>query len=251
MVTTTLIRGYGYERDRGLNLSAGLEVSKRLLHLVADFPSLGRIVRLYRPAPTVAFSRREEGLPGFADAVGEAMAFGFEPVIRPAGGRMVALDEDWLVLDVIAPEDRSRNVSHRSVFSDFGTRFVSALKSLGIDAAVGPVEGEYCPGDYSINARGEVKIVGTAQRVTRGARLFSACIPFALSPHAAELFDRVNDLLGLAWNPASLGSVSAEAPAATMNALENAILENFAPHVDRERELADVLSEQTTLRLAS
>ena len=30
----------------------------------------------------------------------------------------------------------------------------SALRGLGVDAHVGAVPGEYCPGDHSVNARG-------------------------------------------------------------------------------------------------
>ena len=69
--------------------------------MVAGKPELGTVVRVYQPGPTVAFSRKEETMPGFPDAVSEALAFGFEPVIRPAGGRMVALDQQWLVLDIV------------------------------------------------------------------------------------------------------------------------------------------------------
>lgn len=233
-----------------MNPSASLEVSRRLLDVVAADSEIGNIVRIYRPAPTVAFTRREEGLPGFGEAVAEAMAFGFEPVIRPTGGRMVALDENWLILDVIAPEERNRSVSHRSVFNAFGTSFVDVLNSLGIHAAVGPVPDEYCPGEFSVNARGEVKIVGTSQRVTRGARLFSASIPFSISPFVAELFDRVNSLLGLDWDNRRLGSIEDEAPALTITDVEAALLRAFVPSNATESTLTDVFSWSALQRLA-
>ena len=237
---TTLIRGLAGERDRGLNSSAGLEASKRLLHLVAENPEIGRVVRVFRPASTVAFTRREALLDGFAEAVAEATTFGFEPYIRPAGGRVVVLDTEWFVLDVITPEDRGRTVAHRDIFTEFGERFVSLFAELGIQADVAPVPGEYCPGDYSVSTRGAVKLVGTAQRVTRGARLFSASIPFAVSPNSGELLTRVNSLLELDWDPSTLGSVSAESPTTSMADLESALMRTFAGDVEAESTLADL-----------
>ena len=250
MVETTLVRGASGILDRGLNPTADLLASRRLLSAVAANPSLGRIVRLYRPAPTVAFSGRESTMPGFAEAVSESMAFGFEPVIRPAGGRMVALDEDWIVLDVIAPE-AGRETAHRDVFLRYGQRFTELLREFGVDARVGEVPGEYCPGDYSINARGQVKIVGTAQRVTRGARLFSASIPLHISSNVAELFNRVNAILGLDWDARTLGSLATESPGIHSDEFEAALLNAFAPTIDREASLEDLFDADRELTSAA
>lgn len=246
MQATTLIRGKAGRHDWGLLPSADLLASKRLLHVVAGKPELGTVVRVYQPGPTVAFSRKEETLPGFADAVSEALAFGFEPVIRPAGGRMVALDQQWLVLDIVTPEpDRSN--SHRDIYESYGDAIIRVLTGLGVDAALGPVPGEYCPGDYSINARGEVKIVGTAQRVTSGARLFSASIPLAISPSVNEMFNRVNKILDLDWNPATLGSLAHEAPGVSYDELEQALIAALVGTPTKECALADIFSAQSSL----
>jgi lipoate-protein ligase A len=236
---TTLIRGTAGVLDWGLTPSADLGASERLLKAVAAKPSIGKIIRVYRPNPTVAFSGLEQRLEGFTNAVGEARAFGFEPVIRPAGGRMVALDEQWLVLDVITPEP-ARRIMHSDVYRFYGDAFVELLASLGVQANFGPVEGEYCPGEYSVNARESVKLVGTAQRVVRGARLFSACIPFEVSFNVAELFSRVNQQLGLEWRPSTLGSVHEEAPLLTIDQLEAKLLETFASEITRTATLTDV-----------
>jgi lipoate-protein ligase A len=236
---TTLIRGGSGAIDWGLERSADLTASTRLISMVAANPELGRIVRIYRPAPTVAFSGLERRLPGFQDAVGEAAAFAFEPVIRPAGGRMVAVDQDWVILDIITPE-LEKTFSHREVYLEFGEVLVNVLRELGIDANLGPVAGEYCPGDYSINARGKIKLVGTAQRVQRGARLFSACIPISISYSVAALFERVNAELGLDWNPETLGGLDEEAPQITAEVLEDKLIAAFAPEVDGFESLTDV-----------
>lgn len=243
---STLIIGAAGARDWGLESSAELTASARLLNIVSRVPSIGRIVRIYRPAPTVAFSGFEQRLDGFADAVSETLAFGFEPVVRPAGGRMVALDQDWVVIDIITPENYLE-VAHRDVYEEFGATFVSLLRGLGVDASMGAVAGEYCPGDYSINARGATKLVGTAQRVRRGARLFSACIPFSISNNVATLFERINSSLKLDWNPLTLAGVSDEVPGLTFEELEKEIFNHFAPQLDASITLSDVYRDSREL----
>ena len=44
-----------------------------------------------------------------------------------------------------------------------------ALQRLGVDARVGEVPREYCPGDYCVNARGQTKLAGIGQRLIKGA----------------------------------------------------------------------------------
>ena len=246
---TTLIQGDAQELDWALNPTADLTASERLLTAVAANPDLGRIVRLYRPAPTVAFSAIEKHKPKFREAIAEAAAFGFEPVIRPSGGRMVAIDQQWFVLDIITSEV-VRNREHIDVYNSFGASLVEVLRGLGVEANFGPVAGEYCPGEHSVNARGAVKLVGTAQRVQRGARLFSACIPFAISLGVSELFNRINGLLELDWRPETLGSVSTENNAVSADALETALLDTFAGDVATKATLADIFSSRKQLAFA-
>jgi len=234
--------------DWGLERSADLIASDRLLSIVSNAPSIGRIVRVYRPEPTVAFSGFEQRLAGFDDAVGEALAFGFEPVVRPAGGRMVALDEEWVVVDIITPE-RYLSVAHRDVYEQYGDTFVSLLRELGVDASMGAVAGEYCPGSYSVNARGAVKLVGTAQRVRRGARLFSACIPFSISYNVATLFERINSTLQLDWNPVTLAGIKDESPRLRIENLEDALIARFASEAEEAITLTDIYRDSRELAL--
>ena len=161
---------------RGADGGAQAEVdgARRLLaEVVAGAPET---LRIYRPsAATVAFGRIDTLRPGYADAVAAASAGGFEPVVRAVGGRAVAYDPTCLVLDHLAPEpDRTLSTSRR--FDAFGRLHADALHALGVDARVGEVPEEYCPGPFSVNARGLVKLVGTAQRVVRGGWQFSAVV---------------------------------------------------------------------------
>ena len=53
-------------------------------------------------------------------------------------------------------------------FERTAARIARALAGLGVDARVGEVPGEYCPGRYSVNACGVSKLAGIGQRVVAG-----------------------------------------------------------------------------------
>lgn len=241
VTASTLVCGVAGQVDEGLRPTADVLASQPLLTAVALNPELGNIVRIYRPAPTLAFSRRESSLPGFAEAVSECGAFGFEPIIRPAGGRAVALDANWFVIDIVTPELGGHG-DNREVFRRHGDSFVAQLRAWGVDAALGPVEGEYCPGDFSINARKKVKLVGTAQRVVRGARLFSASLPVTISTDVSEILARVNSLLGLEWQPETLGCLEGEVPGIDPEVVAAGLVATFAGTDPTERTLTDLLA---------
>ena len=40
-----------------------------------------------------------------------------------------------------------------------------ALQRLGLDARLGELAGEYCPGEFSVNLAGRSKVMGVGQRV--------------------------------------------------------------------------------------
>ncbi|TFD48019.1 MULTISPECIES: lipoate--protein ligase family protein [unclassified Cryobacterium] len=215
----------------GHGAAGDLDVSLRMLKYVAANPETPRLVRVYQPEPTVAFSRRESLLPGFPAAVSAAASHGFTPVIRPAGGRAVAYDESCLVVDLVNVEDGAYGgLDNESHFKTVGNQFADVLRELGVDARVGPVPGEYCPGTYSVNARGQVKLVGTAQRVTRGARLMSASIPVAETGALIDVLVAVNRELDFAWNERTFGSVLSETSGMTAGDVTESIVRAFAGH---------------------
>lgn len=202
-----------------------LALAQRLLHSVAATD--GRLVRTYRPAPTAAFSRRETHLPGFDRAVSAAAAAGFAPVVRPTGGRAVVYDAGSLVVDVLEPAEPHRG--HREAYAAVTGAIAAGLRSLGVAAAVGPVPGEYCPGDFSIGARGAVKLAGVAQRATRSARLVGVVLTVLPSPAAVEVLTEVNAELGLEWDPRTCGSVSDELGGAAPADLEQRLVDALTP----------------------
>ncbi len=182
---------------------------------------------MYRPAaPVVVFGRRDTRLPGFEAAVRAARAAGFEPLVRAVGGRPVAYTTEAVVVDHVKHE-RLAPEGMDTRFKEFGLMYADVLQSLGIDARVGAVPGEYCPGAHSVNARGVVKLVGTGQRVVRNGWLFSALIVVGDDARLRPLLTEVYGHLELPFDPASVGSLSTEVPGLTVDSVEREVLEAY------------------------
>jgi octanoyl-[GcvH]:protein N-octanoyltransferase len=184
-------------------------------------------VRLLVPGPTVAFGRVDTLKPGFADACRAARSHGFEPVVRVAGGHAAAYDEQSLVIEEVVPDD--------DVVSGLHDRFrrgaevvVTALRSLGVDAEVGELSGEYCPGAYSIHVAGRLKVAGIAQRATKDAALVSTVVVVGGGPRIRAVVADVYAALGLPIEAEVTGAVQDVAPAMTVSALRDAVVRAFA-----------------------
>ena len=184
-------------------------------------------MRVYRPWPTVAFGRRDSFLPGFAHAAAAAHRHGFTPAIRSAGGRAAAYHDECLVIEeIIAADDANSGIQER--FAAEAERQAAALRGLGVDARVGEVPGEYCPGEFSVNARGQAKLVGAAQRTISGAWLFSSVVVVDGSAPLRAVLEDVYAALGLDWNPATTGSIADERVGVTVGEVRDALLAPLA-----------------------
>jgi octanoyl-[GcvH]:protein N-octanoyltransferase len=197
--------------------------------------NVGPTVRLYRPEATLAFGQRDANLSGFAEACAAARRLGFEPLIRKAGGRAAAYHRGCLVIDHIEPQPDAM-VRAKARFSHFGELLSGALRSVGVDAGVGEIPGEYCPGEFSVHGTGsdgaQVKLVGTAQRVVSGAWLFSSVIVVEdPAPLRAVLTD-CYAALGLEWAPGTAGAVTDLVPDLTVEAVEAAVVRAYSQTAD-------------------
>jgi octanoyl-[GcvH]:protein N-octanoyltransferase len=230
--TMTVVR-----QDVSLGAGRDLEFGLELL-AKARTGGIGPTLRLYRPAPTVAFGQRDTRLPGFESAEQACRNNGFEPLVRRAGGRAAAYHQGTLVVDHIEP-DADAIAGSKSRFGYFGELFAEALRGVGVHAAVGEIPGEYCPGEFSVhgNEQGssrQVKLVGTAQRVVAGGWLFSSVIVVEDSAPIRKVLTDTYAALGLDWDPATAGAVNDLVPGVDVAAVEDALLSTYASHATLE-----------------
>jgi octanoyl-[GcvH]:protein N-octanoyltransferase len=216
LVVELLQGGLGHEPALEVALSAAL------LQAVAR-GDRGPVVRCYQPPPTVAFGRRETFLRGFVAASTAARRCGFTPVIRAPGGRAAAYDEGCLVLEEIMPAiDSLTGIRER--FAADAERQAEALRALGIDARVGEVPGEYCPGAFTVNAAGRRKLIGSAQRLVRGGWLLSTVVVIDEAANLRRVLENVYGALELDWDPGTMGAVAEEAPGVSVESVGRLML---------------------------
>lgn len=183
----------------------------------------------------MAFGQRDANLPGFAAAAEASRDHGFEPLVRRAGGRAMAYHQGCLVIDHLEPDPEAVLGSRRR-FAQFGELFAAALRSAGVNASVGEIPGEYCPGEFSVHGDfpqragvklQQIKLVGTAQRVVSGAWLFSSAIVVQqAAPLRAALIDVYREL-GLDWLPETAGAAEDLQPGLTVETVKKAVLEAY------------------------
>jgi octanoyl-[GcvH]:protein N-octanoyltransferase len=96
---------------------------------------------------------------------------------------------------------------------------VAALGKLGVEAEAGEVEGEFCPGAYSVRMGGYsgTKVAGLAQRVTRRAARMEALV---LVTKTAELRGVLERFYGALRLPFRAGSVADLCSASVPEAIE-------------------------------
>jgi octanoyl-[GcvH]:protein N-octanoyltransferase len=185
-------------------------ISRALLERVAA-AELPDTLRLGRPVAWVAFGKRDAISPAYPEAVTRAREAGFGAALRLAGGRAAAFHEGTVAIaHAVADEDARSGVHDR--FRDTADLLTRTLRELGVDARVGEVPGEYCPGGYSVNARGRTKLAGIGQRVIRGAAHLGGVVVVAGADRVRTALTPVYEELNLPWNPETAGAVEDEAP---------------------------------------
>lgn len=183
---------------------------------------LPETLRISRPGPAVAFGRRDVVSADYPAAVAATRAGGFEAIERLAGGRAAVFHEQTLHFGhALHAADPRAGVTPR--FEATAALIARALTRLGVDARVGEVPGEYCPGEHSVNARGERKLMGLGQRVIRDGAYVGGVVVVAGAERIRELLVPVYAALGLEWEPATTGSLADERPGSGWEELRAAL----------------------------
>ena len=189
---------------------------------------LPETLRLYRPGPTVAFGRLDALRDGWPRAIAAARDHGYAPILRAPGGHAAAYDEGTVGFDLVVRTDSTLTAAH-PLFRSTSDALAAALASVGVDARVGAVPGEYCRGDYTLNADGVLKLAGTAQRAIRGASLLAGFVTVSGADRLRALLVDVYAALGLDWEPRSLGALDDVRPGISLEAVEDAVAAALAP----------------------
>jgi lipoate-protein ligase A len=195
--------------------------SRALLDLVATGEA-PETFRLYRPDDVLAFSGVDAAQPGFAEAVQAARAMGFAPSLRLAGGRAAVFHTGTLAFAWTLPIAEGRDGIHAR-FEELAGLMAAALRRLGIDARIGAVPGEYCPGDHSVSARGERKLMGVGQRVIRGAAHVGGVLVVDGSARVRGVLEPVYAAMDFAWQPDTTGSIADEIGPTSLDVVAAAI----------------------------
>ena len=209
-------------------------VDTGISHAVAQAVGDGHAPETFRLHPAgalVAFGRRDTLAPGYREAVGAAVAHGFDAVERLAGGRAAVFHPGTLAFSWAIPSAEPRaNVHPR--FAELADLMVGAFARLGIDAKVGELPGEYCPGAYSVSAEDRIKVMGVGQRLVRGAAHVGGVVVVRDGERIRRVLKPVYRALELDWDPATAGALEDVAPGLAVTDVMAAIVDELDSRFD-------------------
>ena len=168
------------------------------------------------------------------------------PVLRLAGGRAAVFHEGTIGLAHAVPEPSPRTGIRRRFESTAEPGWRARWAPSAWTRAWARCPGEYCPGTYSVSARGERKLAGIGQRLIAGAAHVGVVVVASDAARVREVLLPVYAALGLDWDPATTGDVAAEAAGVTWEQVRDALLAEYA----REFELVPAELDEATLELA-
>jgi len=177
--------------------------------------------RLWTPPPAVSFGRLDLLSPGADRAVASARDAGLTPVRRLAGGRVAAIGPWTVCVGAAAPGPHGPE-TNRPRYEWLSGVIVQALRSLQVDARLGELEGEWCPGSWSVLV-GSSKVAGLAQRVIRLGAWVEAVIVVEAPASARRALAAVQGQLGVEWDPATFGGLSGVTSAEVVRALRRSL----------------------------
>lgn len=184
-------------------------------------------LRIHQPARVVAFGRQDVISDGYHQAVKAAVQYGFAAIERLAGGRAAVFHEGTIAFAWAIPDsDPKTTITDR--FQEISSIVRESLVSLGVDAGVGEVPGEYCPGAYSVHGRGRQKLMGVGQRLTRASAHVGGVIVVDDPDSIRDVLIPVYEALRLSWDPDTVGSVNREKTGIGFENVVESLLAEFA-----------------------
>jgi octanoyl-[GcvH]:protein N-octanoyltransferase len=198
----------------------------------------------------VGVTRRDTFRPGFESAVKGANDDGYPVLVRSSGGGATAADTGTFGFSIIRPaqEEMGRGISER--YDEAAAFVLGAFSRVGLlDAEVGEVKDEFCPGDHSIRVGGwdgGMKLCGIAQRVTRRATSVGGIVLVEGEKDLARVLTKFYGALGLPFRPGSVGSARRAGNDATVQSF----IEAFAAEAEVRYGAERVPLDDATLALS-
>jgi octanoyl-[GcvH]:protein N-octanoyltransferase len=131
-------------------------------------------------------------------------------------------------------------------FEEWSGLMASALQRLGVDAGVGEVPGEYCPGGYSVHAGGRIKLAGIGQKLVKNAGHLGGVLVVTDGARVRDVLVPVYAALELDFDPATAGGVEDALPGVTLDQVEAALLDGLS----QRYEIEDAELDERTIELA-
>lgn len=206
-------------------------VSHSTLAAVASGVLADGVLRLHVPTRIVAFGRADRVQTGYREAVHAAKAHRFAAVERLAGGRAAVFHESTIAFAWAIPDSDPRSGIERR-FRVISRIMADAFGMLGIDARIGQIPGEYCPGDWSVNVAGRVKVMGVGQRLVRGGAHVGGVVVVDDGSSIRDVLIPVYRALRLDWDPRTSGSLADRSPGLDTDKVMQAIIDSFSANFD-------------------
>lgn len=199
----------------------------------------------------VGVTRRDTHRPGFDEAVRAANREGYPVLVRGAGGGAIAGGPGTFGFSIIRPPEEGEDLrlGIRKRYDEAASIALAAFARLGVEAEMGEVSEEFCPGDQSVRVGGfenGMKLSGIAGRVTRRAASVGGIVLVSGEKELARILGLVYGAMDLPFRPASVGSLQRAGSAAT---LEEA-MEAFATEAEERYGAKRVALDERTLEEA-
>lgn len=179
-------------------------ISRDLLEQTAR-GAIDGALRIWTPVPALALSRLDELRAGATKAREVAARNGVEAVLRVSGGHAVVLGPGSFCVGFAEPAVTFEGTQER--YERLTRALIDAFRAIGVESERGRVEGEWCPGTWSIRS-GSVKLAGLAQRAIKGAAWAEAVVDLAPDDKTRDLLAEVYAALELPLERSTLGSLS-------------------------------------------
>lgn len=207
------------------------QVTRRVVDMVASDGD--PVLRAWTPPRQITFGRRDAAETGYERARELARERGYEPVERSVGGRAVAHTGSTVAFASVVSTDEGRS-GIQSRYVDATERLERALRSIGAEVRRGEPAASFCPGTHSLQNGG--KVAGLAQRVRDRTAVVGGYLAVTEADAAAiaRVLDPVYEALGVAFDPATVGSVEGAGGPADVDLVIGAIEDAFLEDCDHE-----------------